>query len=118
MSLAAPPLRLGSSSSASAEYGFTISKNVTFKVRSRGSVRSRSRPPKHHRRTRSDPLQPLSHTKLLSEEINQLQKKKQKLESGIELNRWNGKERKKLQEAIEKVLEEKRKKQLGKIKRR
>lgn len=117
-----PQVRLGSSSSCSAEYGFTISpKNVTFKVRSnRGSVRGRvsRQATKHHRRTRSDPLQPLSHTKLLSEEINQLQKKKHKLENGTPLNGWNGKEKKKLQEAIDSVLEEKRKKQLGKIKRR
>lgn len=117
-----PQVRLGSSSSCSAEYGFTISpKNVTFKVRSnRGSVRGRvsRQVTKHHRRTRSDPLQPLSHTKLLSEEINQLQKKKHKLENGTPLNGWNGKEKKKLQEAIDSVLEEKRKKQLGKIKRR
>jgi hypothetical protein len=119
-------VRLGSSTSCSAEYGaFAISpsgKNVTFKVRTtnRGSVRGPrvSRAKHHHRRTRSDPLQPLSHTKLLSEEINQLQKKKHKLENGTPLSGWNGKEKRKLQEAINSVLEEKRKKQLGKIKRR
>lgn len=108
--------RLGSCSD---DYNSSNSKCVTFKVKNRASLRGRSRTVENHRRTRSDPLQPLSHTKLLSEEINQLQKKKQKLENGTEpLHGWNDKEIKKLQEVIDLILDEKRKEQLGQLKRR
>ncbi len=88
-------------------------RNVTF------NVKRRKKNPKH-RRTKSDPHQPLSHTKLLQEEINQLQKKKFALESGKEPLGWSRdrKDRRKLQEAIDLVLAEKRHEQLVALKKR
>jgi hypothetical protein len=84
-------------------------RNVTFKVP------HKKRP---HRRAKSDPHIPYSASRLLSEEIAQLQRKKFALEQGKDVIGWDRKEKKKLQGAIELVLEEKRKEQLTTLKRR